>query len=471
MRILEPASKDAMRLLMQGSYALSIMEGNGMPVSESAIDAAEKDMNSRIAEIETNLRADDIFLAQRRRYGKNCSLGSREQLAHVLYKEMKLPGAKKSPKSGKYVMDDDVLEALENEHDIDYISNFRQLQGLKKVRDTYIRGLRTYLNNGRIHGEFMLNTVKTYRSSAKDPNLTTMPSRDPEQAAYIKRCFVPRDGWRIVEIDFSSLEVRIGCCYHKDPTMMEYLDKDYDMHSDISKQCYRFTDEEWKEQDKTKTKVLRSAAKGDAVFGWQYGNYYVDVCSRLWKTAKRQDLMDHLQTKGIKRFGLERDPQTDKWVEHHGNDSFVTHIKSVEEDFWGRRFKVYDQWRRKFYAQYLKHGYFQTKTGFLWHGVEKRNFVINCPIQGSAFHCLLESIIRVQKQITKRRMESLLICEIHDSLLAEVPENEVDDYVEMATGIMSQEIPNDWDWIITPLPVEVETSATSWYDKKPFHKE
>lgn len=456
-----------MRLLMQGSWALGIMEANGMPVSSAALDRSTRELNEKIDEIETHLRQDPIYKAQQSRFGKDTSLGSRGQLATILYDEMGILGAKKSYKTGKYVMDDDVLEALENEHNLEYISKFRSLQGYLKVRDTYISALHRFVVDGRIHGDFNLHTVKSYRSSASDPNLTNMPSRDPAQTAYIKRVFVPRDGYRIVEIDYSSLEVRIGCCYHKDPTMLSYMATDYDMHTEISQQCYLY-DSKWIEQNKKKAKILRSAAKGDAVFGWQYGNFYIDVCLRLWKTANRQGMIEHLASKGITRIGISRDADSGKWIEKHGKDAFVTHIKAVEDDFWGRRFRVYKDWKEDFYRQYLKLGYFKTHTGFVWHGVEKRNAILNIPIQGSGFHCLLEAIIQIQQQILKRKMDTLLICQIHDSLLAEVPESELEDYVAMAQEIMTLKVREKWGWIITDLPVEVETSDTSWYDKTSY---
>lgn len=464
---MKPASRDAYRLLHQGTLALSRMERNGMPVCEATLSANREKIRDDIRRIQEELRSDDIYLTQRRMFGKETSLGSLDQLSRVLYDDMKIPGARRSA-NGKYVLDDETLEAIEREFDITYLSKLRYMRKMQKLEATYLNGLLAEVVDGRVHGVINLHLVKTYRGSADSPNLNNLPTRNKAVSQYVKGAIKPRKGWRIVEIDFSALEVRIAACYHRDPTMLDYLASGFDMHQDVSKQCYKY-DVDWIKANKDKAKVLRTAAKSDAVFSWMYGNYYVDVCYRLWKTAKRQGMLEHLAANGIKRFGLEKDWANDKWIEVPGNDAFVTHIKEVENDFWNRRFKVYNQWRRDWFRQYQQTGFFETLTGFRWHGVEKRNFVINCPVQGSAFHCLLQSIIDIQSEIDRRGMQALLVMEIHDSLIAEVPENEVADYVALASKIMQTGLRARWPWIIMDLPVEVETSPVSWHDKTAYH--
>jgi DNA polymerase-1 len=98
----------------------------------------------------------------------------------------------------------------------------------------------------------------------------------------------------------------------------------------------------------------------------------------------------------------------------------------------------------------------------------KRNEVVNYPIQGTAFHVNLKSIIKIQREIERRKMKTLLIGQIHDSLLADVPENEFDMFVEIATNIMRKEIRKEYEWIIVPIDVEVEATPINgtWYEKK-----
>lgn len=249
--------------------------------------------------------------------------------------------------------------------------------------------------------------------------------------------------------------------------MIDNLESGFDMHTATSKQCYQY-DDKWIAENKGLAKTLRTAAKSDAVFGWFYGNYYVDVARRLWKTAGKTGMLEHLSSVGIKRLGIEFDEVEQKWIANMDKDTFVSHIKSVEDDFWNVRYRQYGQWKNDWYREYLAKGYFHTLTGFLWRGVEKRNFVINCPVQGSAFHCLLQSIIDIQKEIEKTQMRSRPFMEIHDSLLALVPKEELHEYVGMASEIMTTKLRQKWPWLILDLAVEVELSPTSWSDKEAY---
>jgi DNA polymerase I-like protein with 3'-5' exonuclease and polymerase domains len=309
-----------------------------------------------------------------------------------------------------------------------------------------------------------LHKVKSFRGSAEDPNLNNLPSRNAMITKFVKGAVCPPDGWYIVESDYSALEVHVAACYHKDPTMISNLETGYDMHTSISKQCYLY-DDAFIAENKKLAKELRTAAKSDAVFSWMYGNYYVDVALRLWKTATQKGILPHLASRGIKRLGLEFDTDEHRWVETHGADAFVTHIKEVEKDFWERRYGIYGQWRKDWYRAYQQKGYFHSLTGFAWYGVERRNFIINAPVQGSAFHCLLQSIIEIQTEIARRKMQSRLFLEIHDSILALVPRNEVHDYVAMSNEIMTKKLRARWPWICLDLKTEVELSDVSWADK------
>lgn len=460
---MKPATRDATRLFHQGVLALSKMESIGLPVDVAKLNKAQTDVQQEIRIRESNLRKHEIYGTQQRRYGAECNLNSRDQLAWVLYEHLKLPGAKKSKKSKKYILDEDALLLL----DSDYVAEFLQLQKLYKLKGTYLDALERDCVNGRVHGFLNLHNVKSFRGSADSPNLNNLPSRNKSITKYVKGCVCPPEGWYLVEIDYSALEVHVAACYHKDTTMIDNLESGFDMHTATSKQCYQY-DDKWISENKGLAKTLRTAAKSDAVFGWFYGNYYVDVARRLWKTAGKTGMLEHLSSVGIKRLGIEFDEVEQKWIANMDKDTFVSHIKSVEDDFWNVRYRQYGQWKKDWYREYLAKGYFHTLTGFLWRGVEKRNFVINCPVQGSAAHLLLQSIIDIQKEIEERRMQSRLFLEIHDSLLALVPASELHDFVAMANYRMTTGLRRKWGWVLLDLKTEVELSPISWSDKKPY---
>ena len=112
--------------------------------------------------------------------------------------------------------------------------------------------------------------------------------------------------------------------------------------------------------------------------------------------------------------------------------------------------------------------YFDTLTGFRIEGLYKRNEVINYPVQGSAFHWLLWSLIRIQKLLKKYKMKSLLVGQIHDSIVGDVHKKELRDYLDIVKQVMTIDVRKHWEWIIVPLRIEAEVAPVggSWFDKK-----
>ena len=107
-------------------------------------------------------------------------------------------------------------------------------------------------------------------------------------------------------------------------------------------------------------------------------------------------------------------------------------------------------------------------TGFVVQGLLGRDQVVNYPIQGSCFHVLLWSIIRLTKWLNKHKLQSRLVGQIHDSIIAVVHKDELEDYLEAANWIMTKAVRKAWDWIIVPLEVEAEVApvGASWHEKE-----
>jgi DNA polymerase I-like protein with 3'-5' exonuclease and polymerase domains len=146
-------------------------------------------------------------------------------------------------------------------------------------------------------------------------------------------------------------------------------------------------------------------------------------------------------------------------------------MRQVEKDFWYKRFKVYAQWKKDWYADYLELGYFDTLTGFRCSGVMDRKQAVNYPIQGSAFHCLLWCLIRIRKLLHKYHLKTKLIGQIHDSLLSDIYKGELKDYYEIVHKVMTEDLVRHWkSWIIVPMDVEFEVAPVghSWKDKQKF---
>ncbi|MDR2170710.1 MAG: hypothetical protein LBP59_11255 [Planctomycetaceae bacterium] len=311
---------------------------------------------------------------------------------------------------------------------------------------------------------FIANEICVHNS--ENPNFQNMPVRDVELAKLVRSCFVPRvSGNCFVEIDYSGSEVKCAAAYHHDRRMLRYLsDKTSDMHRDMACQCFMLPPERV-------SKPIRNITKGGFVFAAFYGSYWVGIAARLWSQSKINDLktvdgefvLDHLAKCGITELGEIK----------YGKPtpgSFFEHIKKIESDFWGNRFSEYNQWKKKTWSQYLKDGYVDFLSGFRCSGVFTRNEVLNLPIQGLSFHCLLWSLNLLHKELQRRKMKTLLIGQIHDSIVADVPENELQSYLELASEIMIDKLHEHWDFLVARMEVEADVSpkGCSWFDKKPY---
>jgi DNA polymerase-1 len=452
---MKPASPQAYALMHEGSLALSRMESVGMPVCAERLDTAIADIGNRIKGMEAELRSMPEYEEQRKRYGAKTKLGSREQLADILYNVMGHPGGVINPETGKLSLDDEALQEINTP----YTKLFQRTQKLEKLRGTYLAPFKRELCNGRVHAFFNLHKVTTYRSSSDSPNLQNIPIRDPDIGKVIRGIIKPSDPNNvIVEIDYAQLEVYIAACYHRDPTMLDILETGADLHKDSTLGCFKLD---------TVEKPIRQAIKGFWTFAAFYGDAPASIAKNLWRFAEShtmqsgKPLLQHLSERGIKSLGHEK---------AMASDSFMQHIDSMFSHFWNKRFPVYKQWRNDWFQEYLRNGHFHTLTGFRVWGIFKRNEIINSPVQGAAFHCLLKSIIELTKRILQRKMRSRLFCQIHDSLIAEVPREELDDYIEMANEVMTKWIRTQWPWIIVDLKTEVEVGEDSWASKKAYHK-
>lgn len=464
--IATPAAYD---LMHQGTLVLARMESNGVRVDEEYLASTLTSVEGTIKAHEEEMRADPLYRNWRKLHGERLNLGSREQLSELVFNPKTRGGlgyvAKSYTATGRAKADEDAFEGIKET----IVKSFLAAEKLKHLKANYFEGIYREICNGYIHPNYNLNTAITYRSSSDHPNFQNIPVRDPEVASLIRKCYVARGPNRcIVEIDLSGAEVRVAACYHKDPTMLAYIkDPTKDMHRDMAAQIYKIKPEQV-------SKAARRVAKGAFVFAQFYGDYYVNCAKSLWHALEREHLTtakgneklkDLLADQGITRMGACESGQRPE------SGTFEAHLKEVEDHFWNVRFPKYGKWKKTWYANYLEKGFFDTLTGFHLEGVFSRNDAINYPVQGSAFHCLLWALIKLQKMIDNRVMDALLIGQIHDSILADVAVEQVPAYVTLARRVLTQQLPAAWSWIITPIEVEVEVSPPggSWFDKRPYH--
>ena len=243
----------------------------------------------------------------------------------------------------------------------------------------------------------------------------------------------------------------------------EINDASKDMHRDAACDCFML-------KKKQVSWDARDIGKNMFIFPQFYGDYYIHCAKNMWKavvdrnirTTDGINLIKHLRQKGIYELG-NCDP-----TEKARKGTFEKRVQEIEYNFWNKKFKVYNQWKKDWYKAYLKKGYFETLTGFIIEGKMERNQVLNYPVQGSAFHWLLWSLIRIQKLMNKYKMKSLLVGQIHDSIVGDIHKRERRDYLDIVKHVIYEDIRKHWKWIIVPLLVEVEVCPVNgnWYEKK-----
>lgn len=458
-----PYTLDSYRLLHEGSLALSQVEASGMRIDTAYLDRIISKTKKRIVRLARKLEEAEEVKIWKKKYRSKFNLNSGEQLAFILFEVLGHRSEERTEK-GRPKTDDESLEKL----NIPFVADYLYLKKMQKALTTYLVGIQREVVDGFIHPNFNLNTVSTFRSSSDNPNFQNIPVRDEEIGRMVRTAFIPRKGRRIIETDAKGIEVTVAACYHKDPAMIEYIvDESKDMHRDMAMECYKL-------KQSQVGKKIRYCGKNMFVFPQFYGDWYISCAESLWNAMDKLQLTtedgilvrDHLFSKGIKRLG-KLDPKEKPIL-----GTFEHHIQQVERRFWEVRFPIYTQWKKRWYEAYKKKGWFLTKTGFICQGHMKKNEVINYPVQGSAFHCLLECLIElVRVQLVQRKMKSLIVGQIHDSIVGDVPEEETDEYCGLMHELFTKRLKRIWDWIIIPLKIEIEAAPIDqpWSLKEPYH--
>ena len=459
---LNPRTFDAYNLFHQGTLALARAERQGIRVDVDYVERKKVYLTRKIERMERKFMESPFFQQWQDMMDGKANLNSPPQLSKLLYKIKKIK-VQKETASGAGATDKEALQQL----NIPELNDLLEIRGLKKLRDTYLETFIREQTAGYIHPFFNLHLVRTFRSSANNPNFQNLPKRDEEAMQLIRKALYPRKGHQLLEIDYSGLEVRISACYNKDETLLRYIKNPAsDMHGDMAKQIFMLD-----KFDKSLPEhhTLRQAAKNGFVFPEFYGDYYINCASNMacswgklpkgkWKPGEgipmpEGTLADHMISKGIKSL-----------------KSFETYLQKIETDFWENRFPDYAKWKERWWNLYKKYGYVDLLTGFRCSGVMRRNDVTNYPVQGAAFHCLLWSFIELDRIILEEKLDTRVIGQIHDSILLDVNPDERDYIVETVKRVTCKDLPAAWKWIIVPLEIDIEICEvdSSWADKNKY---
>lgn len=391
---------------------LAHLEINGFLVDDNQL----KEFADKLGEKIDALTNEIYMLA-----GEEFNINSPKQLGVILFEKLELKPVKKT-KTG-YATNADVLEKLRDKHPIvNFITEYRQLA---KLKSTYCDGLTAVVNPNthRIHSVFTQTVTVTGRLSSTEPNLQNIPTRT-ELGREIRKMFVAKDGYVLVDADYSQIELRVLAHIANDETMINAFRNNEDIHAVTASQVLGIPLEDV-------TKEQRSSAKA-VNFGIVYG---------IGEFSLAQDL--HISVKEAKAY-------IESYLEkYHGVRNYMESIKE----------------------QAKKDGYVKTMLNRIRYIPELKSpnynirqfgerVALNTPIQGTAADIIKLAMVRVDNRLINEGLKSKLILQVHDELIVEAHKDEVDKVKQ----ILSEEMQNAME-LNVPLKVDMSTGH-SWYDAK-----
>lgn len=400
-----------MNVELPTAYTLYDMEKRGIRVDKNALDEYSHSLEKRIQELKDSI----IGYA-----GKEFNINSPKQLGPILFEDMALPGGKKT-KTG-YSTSVDILEKIKNVHPI--IADILEYRQLTKLNSTYAVGLVNYISDDeRIHGTFNQTITATGRISSTEPNLQNIPMR-LEMGRLIRKAFIPKEGYVFVDADYSQVELRVLAHLSGDKVMQNAFRNNIDIHATTASEVFGVPIEDVTDLQRRHAKAVN--------FGIVYGISAFGLSEDLG--ISRKEAADFIQKyydtyQSIKLY-------LDKQVEDAKKNGYVTTM-------FGRIRPIPE----------LK------SSNFMQRSFGER-VAMNSPIQGTAADIIKIAMVRVNMKLKELGLKSQLILQIHDELLIETAEDEID----TVKKLLVDEMMNAADMSV-PLEVGVATGM-NWYEAK-----
>ena len=392
-------------------YTLRDMERAGISVEAEALKTYGDQLAGRIRELETAIYE---------QAGETFNINSPKQLGVILFEKMQLPGGKKT-KTG-YSTAADVLEKLAPEHPI--VASILEYRTLAKLKSTYADGLAGFIGpDGRIHSTFNQTITATGRISSTEPNLQNIPVR-MELGRLIRKVFVPKPGCVFVDADYSQIELRVLAHLSRDERLIQAYRDAEDIHRITASQVFHIPFDEV-------TPLQRRNAKA-VNFGIVYGISSFGLSQDL--SISRKEASEYIEKyfetyPGIKSF-------LDGLVENAKKNGYVTTL-------YGRRRPMPE----------LK------SSNFMQRSFGER-VAMNAPIQGTAADIIKIAMIHVSERLKKEQLKSRLILQVHDELLIEAEESEL----EQVKTILREEMQGAAELSVR-LEIDMHTGK-NWYEAK-----
>ena len=373
---------------------LAKMERNGVLIDDFALSNFAQVLNNHLNSIESKIYATA---------GYHINISSPKQIGELLFDRLKITDKPKKTKTGQYQTDEETLQYLKNRHEI--VPIILEHRGLKKLLSTYVEALPKLINTktGKIHTSFNQTIVSTGRLSSSNPNLQNIPIRE-EQGREIRRAFIAQPDCVLLSADYSQVELRIMAHLSSDKNMLEAFFSGQDIHAATAAKIFKIPIFEVSSEMRRKAKT--------ANFGIIYGISAFGLSERLDIPRKEAAaLIDGYfeSFPDVKNY-------MEKSIETARRDGFV-------QTLFGRKL-------------YLPNINSQNANV---RGFAERN-AINAPIQGTAADIVKIAMVKIDSELINRNLKTEMILQIHDELVFNVPNSEIEIVKELVKTEMENAV-------------------------------
>ncbi len=394
-------------------YVLADMEKTGVKVDQETLAVFSKELEIDIKNLE-----DTIY----EKAGVKFNIASPKQLGEVLFDKLQLDPKAKKTKTGQYQTGEDVLSALSSKHDIvQYILDFRSLQ---KLKSTYVDALPEMINpaTGRVHTSYNQAVAATGRLSSNNPNLQNIPIKTA-RGREVRKAFIAKDNEHVIlSADYSQIELRIIAEMASEKNMLEAFANGLDIHTATAAKVYGVDIKEVTSTQRRNAKAVN--------FGIIYGQSAFGLSQNLGIPRKEAaEIIDNyfMQYPGIKKYMSET-------IDFAKENGYVETIM-----------------KRRRYLRDIN------SANATVRGFAERN-AINAPIQGSAADMIKVAMINIFNELNARQLKSKMTMQVHDELVFEVHQSELEEVKAIVSEKMRTAIP-----LQVPILVEMGTGK-NWLE-------
>ena len=375
---------------MPAMHALAVMERNGILIDTAKLAAQGQVVGQRLLELEKQIHE----LA-----GQPFNIQSPKQISEILFGKLELPIVKKTP-SGAPSTDEEVLQKLAENYPLP--ARILDYRSLAKLQSTYIEKLPRMVHpkTGRVHTSFSQAVAVTGRLASSDPNLQNIPVRT-EEGRKIREAFIAPQGSYLVSADYSQIELRIMAHIAEDDSLLKAFAAGEDIHKATASEMFHVPLDQVSSEQRRYAKVIN--------FGLIYGMSAFGLASNLG--IERSAAQQYIDTYFARYPGV---------AQYMADTRVLAKEHGYVETVFGRRLWLPE---------------IRSANGMRRQGAERA--AINAPMQGTAADLIKMAMIAVQEWLEKNKLETRLLLQVHDELVLEVPDHELQLVKEQLPGLMT----------------------------------